>query len=173
MKITTLALLLTISFAVPNLNAQGAHPTGRQLMQRPGEPDYVKIEDADADLSKAVQKARKSVGKFIKALGSPNKEQSRFAVKKPFVQGEKVEHIWLRDVTYDGKVFHGVVDNVPNEITGVRLNDKVTAAPGEISDWMYVENGALVGGYTTRALCSTLSPANKRQFCKQAGFRIE
>ncbi len=173
MKHTPLVLLLGLSFAVPQLRAQERHPLGRQVMPRSGEPDYAKVEDTDADMAKAVQKARMSVGKFIEALGSPSKEQSRFAVKKPFVQGGKVEHLWLRDVTYDGKAFHGVVDNVPDEITGVSLNDKVSAAPGEISDWMYVDQGRLVGGYTTRALCNSLSPAKKRQFCKAAGFRIE
>ena len=88
------------------------------------------------------------------------------------MQGDKVEHSWLRDGTYDGKACHGIVDTAPTEIQNVKLDSKANAAPGEISDWMYLENGRLVGGYTVRTLCRQMTPAKKREFEKAAGFRL-
>lgn len=172
---TTIFASLVCAFAIttPSLIAQDSHIAGREILKRTGEPDFAEVQDNDAAMAQAVQKARKTIGKFIEAVRSPQGGQTRFAVKRPFVQGDKVEHIWLRDVTYDGKVFHGVVDNQPDKISSVHLDEKTTAAPGEISDWMYVQNGQLVGGYTVRALCRDLSSAGKRKFCAEAGFQID
>ncbi len=154
--------------------AQEATPAeARSAVRRHGEPDYVRIEERDKAMDRAVQKARKSIGSFIEALRSPGAAQRHFAVKKPFVQGDKIEHIWLDQVTYDGSVFHGTVNNEPEDIKGVRLGQKVTVKPEDISDWMYVEKGRLVGGYTIRALCRDLSASEKRQFEKEVKFRVD
>ncbi len=173
MKITPVLLLILLSGITPTLLAADKHITGREVAPGDGEPAYANILDNDVDMDQAVQKARKSLAKFLSAVRSPAAGQTDFAVKRPFVEGGRVEHIWLRDVTYDGKVLHGVVDNVPVEVKNVRLDAKTSAAPGEISDWMYLEKGRLVGGYTIRVLYRSLSPAEKRKFEKQAGFRVE
>ncbi len=173
MKNTPSLLLLLLLGSTPMLLAKDEHITGRDVAKGEGEPQYANIPDNDVKMDQAVQKARKSLAKFLSAVRSPAAGQTDFAVKRPFVQGDKIEHIWLRDVTYDGKVLHGVVDNVPVEVKNVSLDAKTSAAPGEISDWMYLEKGRLVGGYTIRALYRSLSPKEKREFEKQAGFRVE
>lgn len=171
--ITRLFLVITLlPLGSSPLFGQGEHPTGRAVMPASAAPEYANIADDDAAMDQAVQKARKNLGKFLAALKSPTPGQTDFAIKRPFVQGGKVEHIWLRDVTYDDKAFHGIVDNAPTEIQNVKLDSKANAAPGEISDWMYVENGRLVGGYTMRALCRKMTPAKKREFEKAVGFRL-
>jgi uncharacterized protein YegJ (DUF2314 family) len=58
--------------------------------------------------------------------------------------------MWLTPVSFDGTTFHGTVNNEPEKVKTVRMGQKVTVAPSEISDWMYVENRKLVGGYTLR-----------------------
>lgn len=143
------------------------------VSRRNGKPDCIQVTDDNKAMAQAVQKARKSLDKFIAAVRSPKGNQSRFAIKKPFIEGDKVEHIWINEVSFDGKVFHGKVDNEPVDIKGVRLGDEVTASPDEVSDWMYVQDGRLVGGYTTRCLCRNLSRAEKKQFEKDAGCRID
>ncbi len=132
---------------------------------------YVKKDDQA--MNAAMAKARSSVNKFIAVLKSPKPGQSDFSVKVPFVQADSTEHMWLTSVSYDGKVFTGTVNNEPQMVNNVKLGDRTTIAPSKISDWMYVENGKLVGGETLRVLRNRL-PANERaEFDKQVGFVID
>lgn len=147
--------------------------TSGSVIRREGEPDYMHIRQDHKAMDRAVETAQKTVKEFIAALRSPKGDQSRFAVKKPFVEGDKVEHIWLTAVSFDGRLFHGKVDNDPVDIKGARPGQEVTVAPNEISDWMYVHDGRLVGGYTIVAMCHHMSPAEKRQFELNAGCKIE
>jgi uncharacterized protein YegJ (DUF2314 family) len=76
-------------------------------------------------------------------------------------------------VSFDGTTFHGTVNNEPEKVKTVRLGQKVTVAPSEISDWMYVENRKLVGGYTLRALRDAMSPAERADLDKGLPFVID
>ena len=44
---------------------------------------------------------------------------------------DKVEHIWISSVTYDGKNFHGKINNRPLDVKNVHLSRMVTVAPGK------------------------------------------
>jgi uncharacterized protein YegJ (DUF2314 family) len=142
------------------------------VIRRAGEPDCVHVADDNKAMERAVQTAHETVDTFIAVLRSPKDNQSRFAVKKPFVEGDSVEHIWLRAVSFDGSRFRGQVDNEPVDIKGVGLGQEVSVSPNEISDWMYIEDGLLVGGYTIRAICGNMAPAEKRQFEEDAHLRV-
>lgn len=48
----------------------------------------------------------------------------------------------------------------------------VTVYPKEISDWLYIDNGNLVGGYTVRVHYNELSPKEKQEFDREANFKI-
>jgi len=45
--------------------------------------------------------------------------------------------------------------------------------PNEISDWLNIDNGKLVGGYTVRVHYNELSPQQKQEFDRRADFKIE
>ena len=166
---TTIATILLA--CAHQAQAQTDVPSGGAI-RRVGEPHYVKIADDDKAMERAVQKARKTVAKLIAALRSPKGNLSRFAIKKPFVEGDKVEHLWLKEVSFDGRLFHGKIDNKPVDLQEVRLGQEVAVAPAEISDWMYVQDGRLVGGYTIHAVCKNMSPAEKKEFEKDSHCQI-
>jgi len=171
MKILTTVASLLFACAF-HAQAQTQAPSGG-VIRRAGEPDCVQITEENKAMDRAEQTAHQTVDKFVKALSSPKGNQSRFGVKKPFVEGDKVEHIWLKDVSFDGKLFHGKVDNAPVDIKGARLGQEVTVSPKEISDWMYVEDGRLVGGYTICAMCENMTPAEKEKFEKNAHCQMK
>jgi uncharacterized protein YegJ (DUF2314 family) len=83
------------------------------------------------------------------------------------------EHVWISDVTFDGRVFHGKIDNDPVDIKTLRRGKEVTVQPKEVSDWMYVDHGRLVGGYTVRTLFHRLSADQKQQFAQKVHFRVD
>ncbi len=168
--ITILAGALLAGAADP---ARADHALGREDIRPGAEPQVFDVGQHNHAMKRAVHEARRTVGVFIQALEHPAAGQADFEVKKPFRQGDVVEHMWLADVTFSGNRFHGRVDNMPRKITGVKMGDRVSVNPNEISDWAFVENGRLVGGYTIRVLYAELSPEGKAALEKEARFRIE
>lgn len=136
-------------------------------------PGYAHVSDADQQMDRAVENAQKSLGFFIAALKAKKDGDSVFEIKKGFIDGDKVEHLWIRQVTFDGKNFHGQVDNRPVEVKSVRSGQHVTVAPADVTDWMFVKDGKLMGAYTTRVLYARLAPEEKAAFDRQAEFKIE
>ena len=145
---------------------------GKELGKGDAGPAYYQVPKDRASMQRAVTEARRSVKKFIVALKHPGLGQRDFEVKKPFIQGNEVEHIWLSDVEFVGNRFQGRVDNQPRKIRGLKLGQLVSVNPNEISDWLYVDNGNLVGGYTVRAHYDELSPEQKQEFDREADFKM-
>jgi uncharacterized protein YegJ (DUF2314 family) len=153
--------------------ARADHAIARDVLQPGMEPAVFDIAQHDRAMKRAVREARRTVGYFIAALSHPAAGERDFEVKKPFRQGDKIEHMWLADVTFRGNRFHGYIDNMPRKIKGLKMGDRVSVNPDEISDWAFVENGKLIGGYTIRVLYSELPPEGRAALQKEARFRIE
>jgi uncharacterized protein YegJ (DUF2314 family) len=131
------------------------------------------VPDDDPRMNAAIAKARETVSTFIAALQSAGAGQSQFNVKMAFTDGTHTEHMWLSPVSCDGKIFHGTVQNDPANVSNVKLGQQASIEPSKLSDWMYVENGKLVGGYTVRVLHEIMSPSERAEFDRTAPFRIE
>lgn len=171
MKSTPLILIGILSATV--CSAQNVeHPYAREMRRQGVEPEVFRIEDKDAQMREAVREARRTVRTFIAALKNPQKGQTDFEVKKPFVKGDEVEHIWLAGVTFSGNRFHGFVDNHPHKITGLKYGDRVTVNPDEISDWVFLDHGKMAGGYTIRVLAQNLTPERRKEFENESKVRI-
>jgi uncharacterized protein YegJ (DUF2314 family) len=168
-----LPTILTGALMACALNAAWADHTVAREDLRPGaEPPVYMVVQHNTAMRRAVHQARRTVGVFINALGHRSPGQYDFEVKKPFRQGDVVEHIWLSKVTFRGNRFHGYVDNRPRKIKGLKMGDRVSVNANEISDWAFVENGRLVGGYTIRVLYFELSPKERAAMEKELRFRI-
>jgi uncharacterized protein YegJ (DUF2314 family) len=131
------------------------------------------VADDDPRMNAAIDKARSTVNTFITALRSPKPGQSSFSVKMAFTEGKQTEHMWLTAVTYDGKNFQGSVNNEPEMVKNDKMGQKAKVEASKISDWMYVENGRLIGGQTLRVLRDAMTPAERADFDKSVPFVIE
>lgn len=140
-------------------------------VKRPGHPDYIKTYDEKL-MARAIQKAKDTQQDFVKALQSKTPSMNSFAIKRAFPAGKEGEHIWLSDVSWDGRVFEATVDNEPVETKTVKMGDRVHVTPEELSDWMYVDDGVLKGGYTVRVLHYQSSPAEQKEFLRHVDFSI-
>ncbi len=167
-----LYLIIAIgALALASISAQAAD-TRQELENSSIEPPYVEVPKDHIAMRRAVIEARKTVGEFIAALKHPAPGQQDFEVKKRFIQSGQVEHIWLSDVQFVGNRFQGRVDNQPRKIQGLKLGQLVLVKPNEISDWLYIDHGKLVGGYTVRVQYNELSPKEKQEFDRAADFKI-
>jgi hypothetical protein len=96
-------------------------------------------------MNAAIEKARSSVKAFIDALQSPRAGRSKFSVKAAVTDAKGTEHMWLIPVTFDGKVFHGTINNDVEIVSSVKI----------------------------RMLRDAMSPRERAEFDKEAPFKID
>jgi uncharacterized protein YegJ (DUF2314 family) len=128
------------------------------------EDEIVPVAACNDEMAEAIEQARASFGDFLKAFREPKPNQTGFHVKARFDEGEGegAEHLWLADISFKEKIATGVVMNEPR-IESVHYLERVPFLPDQISDWMYMEDGKMIGGFTTKVLL-------KAKF-KPGGFR--
>jgi uncharacterized protein YegJ (DUF2314 family) len=142
-------------------------------LQRPGNPDIVGVSGDDPEMNKAIDTSRKTVDQFITALKSPKPGQDHFTVKAKFGEGNNIEHMWIDPVRFDGAKFVGNLSNEPEFLKSPKLGDEVSVAKDQISDWMYVDKGHLVGGYSVRLLRDRATPEERKRLDEEVGYRFD
>jgi uncharacterized protein YegJ (DUF2314 family) len=137
--------------------------------------EVVYVKSGDATMAAAIAKARASLESFRTALAAPPTGSKSFSVKVGFPWGIKDdrEHIWLTEPKLAATTVTGTINNEPVDATSLELGEVVTAPLEDISDWMYVENGVLRGGYTLRVLLDKMSPETREKMLADMGFRLE
>ena len=142
-----------------------------------GNDSVVNVKSEDAEMNLIIEKARQSVNDFLKELNNPNTTGTDFSVKYPFDTdiGSKSskEHIWLVDIKKNNDKYYGTVSNDPFYIKNMKIGDEVEFRIDEISDWKYVEDGFLVGGKSIVYFYNQMSKTEKKDFEKEAGFKIK
>uniref|UniRef100_C6DZF3 DUF2314 domain-containing protein n=1 Tax=Geobacter sp. (strain M21) TaxID=443144 RepID=C6DZF3_GEOSM len=131
------------------------------------------VQVQDDAMSAAIAKAKASSSKFLRAFHAQQPGTKDFYVKKPYPTPAKThEHMWVEVAAEKNGVISGVIANVAEETREVKLGDAVTVNVGEISDWRYLNGNKLVGGYTIRYFVDKMSPQEKTEFLKKAGFEM-
>lgn len=74
-----------------------------------------------------------------------------------------VEHMWIGNLDFDGKVIYGELLNEPNEITELVEGDQVGVTLDQISDWMFISQGKSYGGFTVQALRSEMTDEERTE----------
>ena len=126
----------------------------------------------DAELASAIQQARDSLHMFIATLAAPQVDRTFVAVKVRFhPPGEASQDIWVDEVTYKNGVFRG---NMGDDIPMLKLEagEKITIDEKDIVDWMIVEEGRLIGGYTIRLAVQRMAPEERERFLETLDYSI-
>ena len=123
------------------------------------EDPVINVAENDAEMDAAVARAREQLPHFWQVFAHPEKGESDFSVKVRLKDANGTEHFWVNDIerTADGKIF-GVINNDPQIVKSVKLNDRVPVPEEKISDWLYMRNGKMVGNYTLRVLFKQMPP---------------
>jgi uncharacterized protein YegJ (DUF2314 family) len=130
-----------------------------------------RISSEDAQMKAAILEAKSIIGQFIAAFTHPTDRQKSFLVKVVFDEGEQREHIWVADLGLAGDKLRGVIANEPN-LPSLKFMQKVEFEPRYISDWMYIEDGYLVGGYTTRVIRDRMTPEDRAEHDTNAPYKF-
>ena len=133
--------------------------------------NVVGVPSDDPQMVAAINKARGSLHQFFDALAHPKPNQKSFLLKVAFRHGDEVEHIWVADLNLSGKKPQGVIADEPR-MKGLRFMQQVSFDPADITDWMYIEDGKLVGGYTTQLLRQRMSSEERKQLDASVPYKF-
>lgn len=127
----------------------------------------------DAELDAAIGQARDTLETFADTIATPNADRTFVAVKVRFhPPGDAAQEIWVDDVTYSDGVFRGSVgDDIP--ALKLEAGETITIKQADIVDWMIVEDGKLIGGYTIRLAVERMSPEERERFLETLDYSIE
>jgi uncharacterized protein YegJ (DUF2314 family) len=81
--------------------------------------------------------------------------------------------MWVEDVVITTGGYRGKLGNEPLEITSLKLGQEVLVPLERVSDWMAVDDGTLVGGFTLRVLRDRMPADERAAFDAANGIRIE
>jgi uncharacterized protein YegJ (DUF2314 family) len=127
----------------------------------------------DKEMNEAIETANKTIDNFKKALISNDPNYKYFALKRRFNTAKGGEHIWISNIKIVNDNYYGVVDNLPESTDEVKLGDTIKIEPDKISDWMFLDEDKLIGGYTIRVLRNRMTEKERKQFDKESNFTID
>jgi uncharacterized protein YegJ (DUF2314 family) len=126
-------------------------------------------------MREASQQARESFRYFWREM---TWEQRRIipacelaVVKAPFSDpGSQVEHMWISDVEFDGKIVRGTLLSSPNEVSSLREGSAVALSAEQLSDWLYTLEGKAYGAFTVQLIRLGMSASKRAAHDEAWGF---
>ncbi|HEX8390783.1 MAG TPA: DUF2314 domain-containing protein [Longimicrobium sp.] len=111
----------------------------------------LRVRQGDEEMNAAIDRARSTLPHLVQRLTHAPAGMTYLGVKVRLARSDgPAEFIWLEDVTYaDGKIAGKLTEDA-ELFPEFRVGDPVRVEPGQITDWMTVENGRACGGFTQR-----------------------
>lgn len=134
--------------------------TGPLFSQVIKNEETVEVPSDDAHMNAAIDRARETLSVFWEREQDSTADQHSFALRVRITDGTSVEYFWLLDIEATDSGFSGTIDNRPRSVMTVELGQRHAFAEHDISDWMYVEDGKIYGGFTLRAMLHRLPEAD-------------
>ena len=96
-----------------------------------------------------------------------------FSVKVAIREGCEAEYFWIHPFDHAGKYFYGRLNNTPRALGHVKIGDQISFTEIEIVDWMYMDNGAMKGNYSARAMLKSAPREQQEAFKKRFGLDLD
>lgn len=117
------------------------------------EPPVVAIGPDSEKLQEAEEEARRRWPEFLSAFHEKDPSREDFAVKAPFeTPNGEMEHMWVMVEQVEGDIIRGSLGNDPIHVRSLAAGSHVELEKDRISDWVYMEEGEMVGGFSMKVL---------------------
>jgi uncharacterized protein YegJ (DUF2314 family) len=140
-------------------------------IEREGEPTIYGVKSEDEEMNAAILQANETLDDFKKGLLDPTADSHALKVK--FSNEKGIEHMWIGDIVYKDGQYSGILNNEPEYITEYKSGDKIEVDASKISDWIYLVNGKLHGGYTLRVLRDRMTEEERKQLDEESEMRFD
>ncbi len=77
------------------------------------------------------------------------------------------EHMFVAEISTDGQIISGVLNNDPHDIPGLRDGDRVSFPLSRLSDWILASGNRGFGGFTLDVMIRNFSPEQLRVYGSQ------
>jgi uncharacterized protein YegJ (DUF2314 family) len=141
----------------------------------PSHPAFL-ADNSDPEMQRAYEQARCTFRYFWREVAWDRRRivpaLALAGVKAPFTDGERrgrtdgkptVEHMWLSDVDFDGRLVIGKLINSPRWLKTIKEGDSARFTLGELSDWLFSFSGVAYGGFTVNLLRSRMTARERRE----------
>ncbi len=146
----------------------------KNVREREEEPAVISVLSEDERMLWAIEKAGYTLWYFESCLKENLPGQEYFCVKVRFEQDGHIEHLWLNEPDFDEEGnLYGVVGNEPVNINKIKIGQKIGVDRSMISDWLIVESGCLVGGYTIRTIRESIPQEEWETFDQKINMYID
>jgi len=126
----------------------------------------INVESDDPEMNAAITKARSTLLQFWQVFEKPEHGESDFSLKVKITDKKGTEHFWATDIKRrDGKIM-GTINNDPNIVSSVKLGDRIEIPEADISDWLYMRDGKMVGNSTLKPLLKQMPAAEAERLKK-------
>ncbi len=146
---------------------------GQSVVDRAENDELYLAADDDKDMEDAFRKAREGLDGFLRLSKSPTLGKSDFSVKVGITEGENTEYFWISPFQETADAFAGILNNEPRMVTTVRMGQEVTFTKEQIVDWLYSDQGQMVGNFTACAMLKKEPDSERRAFEQRFGLRCE
>jgi len=126
----------------------------------------IDVPSADPEMAAAIARARATLPTFWASYEAPKPTETGHSLKVRFATSRtNGEHIWMLDVKrLPSGLYSGRFGNAPRDLRGKREGDLAEFREADITDWMFVRNGKIVGCETMRPLFKSMSKADAAAF---------
>jgi uncharacterized protein YegJ (DUF2314 family) len=161
-----IAALVTLSIGIADAES---------LIDKSKRDGIAMVERGDPDMAAAYKIARETLPDFLKLAREPRPTTKGFAVKVPIPYGDRndAEFFWISPFEPRADKYVGRINNTPRLAKTVKLGQVIEFTETEIVDWLYLEDGKMIGNYTTCALLKREPPQQAAAFMKQYGLSCD
>jgi uncharacterized protein YegJ (DUF2314 family) len=122
----------------------------------------IELEQSDKEIARIAENARRALPIFFMNLARPGKGADNFCVKYPLSSDDGgVEQVWLGGIRFKDGVYYGVLANAARQLDSVKKGGTITFDPDAITDWMYVQDGKIMGGRSIKYLLEKIPEAER------------
>lgn len=123
----------------------------------------IHVDEDDTEMNAAIAKGRETLPHFWQVFEKRERGETDFALKVKIADGNGTEYFWANEIERrDGKV-RGTINNDPNIVKSVKLGSRIEIPEADISDWMYMRDGKMIGNETLKPLLKQMPEEEARK----------
>jgi len=143
--VLTVAAGMFLAWSLDNSNSAQASIEGV-------EPGVISVAEGDTGMASARDGALSTFDQFWSRVSADKSGLDAISIKVAVPHANGSEHLWMTGCqSGDAQKFNCVVSNEPIDVA-LKLGARYQFSRGEISDWMYRQDGKIHGGYSIREL---------------------
>jgi uncharacterized protein YegJ (DUF2314 family) len=120
----------------------------------------IEVDQSDREIERIADNARRALPIFFRNLSRPENGANNFYVKYPLRSDDgSVEQVWLGSIRLRNNTYYGTLANT----TRSRSRKRVTIDTDKITDWMYIQDGKIIGGRSIKYLLEKIPESQRNE----------